>query len=80
MNNNFKLRTVILGVHTSIVDIVIKNMSFDGQTVTHSFSPDYDIITFKTFDCMKVIPTIQLYAPFIKVIMPLELDKEIQKN
>lgn len=80
MNHITRLVTVSLAVHTNVVEDVSKRMSFNEQTVTHSIHPEYDIITFKTFDYMEVIPTIQQYMPYIKVIMPGILDDELKNK
>ena len=80
MNESTKPVSIALAVHTKIVDIFNKSISFDKQEVRDSASPEYNIVTFETSDYEEVVERIQQNLPYVKVIMPIELDNIVRKN
>jgi len=50
------------------------------QSIRPSEHPDYEIMTIYITDLMEIIPTIQQFLPFIKVISPDDLDKQIREH
>lgn len=80
MNRDSSSETVALAVHKHIVDNFRQKPLSDEQIISSTIRSEYDIITFETIDYMKFVPIIQQFMPFVKVIMPLELDIQIRKN
>lgn len=80
MDKDTSLTTVALAVHKNIIDNFHLQPLSNEQVISSSIRSEYDILTFETSDYMKMIPTIQQFMPFIKVIMPIELDTQIRKH
>ena len=80
MNQDNNPTTVALAVHKNIIGIFHKQPLGDEQVISSSIRPEYDILTLETVDYMEMVPTIQQFMPFIKVIMPRELDYKIRQH
>lgn len=80
MHKDTNLTTVALAVHKKIIDNFHMKPLSDEQVISSSIRSEYDILTLETIDYMKMIPTIQQFMPYIKVIMPIELDAQIRKH
>lgn len=75
-----KIIIVELAIHKKIIDYFNANPISDTQIISSSIRSEYDIMTLETVDYMEIIPTIQQFMPFIKVIMPVELDLQIREH
>lgn len=80
MSQNNSLTTVALAVHKKIIDQFHAQPLSDEQTISDSIRPEYDILTLETDDYMNIASIVQQYMPFIKVIMPVELDIQIREH
>lgn len=80
MNEEDNITTIALAVHKKIIKQFHAQPLSDNQVINESIRPEYNIITIETADYMSVVPIIQQYMPFIKVIMPIELDIQIREH
>ena len=80
MNKDNKNITVVLAVHKNIIDTFRVQPISEKQFISDSAQSEYDIITLESVVYSDVVPTIQQFLPFIKVIMPVELDTQIRKH
>lgn len=80
MNKDENNTTVVLAVHKNIIDVFHKQPISEKQLISDSAQSEYDIITFESIEHNEIIPTVQKFMPFIKVIMPIELDTQIRKH
>lgn len=80
MNKDITFTTVELAVHKKIIDYFHIQPLSDKQVITNSIRPEYDIVTIESVNCMEIIPIIQQFLPFIKVIMPIDLDLQIREH
>jgi hypothetical protein len=80
MTENSNLTTVALAVHKKIIDQFHAQPLSDEQTISDSIRPDYDILTLETDNYKNIASIVQQYMPFIKVIMPVELDIQIREH
>lgn len=71
---------VELAIHKKVMDEFLMQPLSSNQTITKSIRPQYDIVTLEIFDYMDIIPTVQQFLPFIKVLIPLELDLKIREH
>lgn len=72
--------TVVLAVHKKIIDTFRAQPISEKQFISNSAQSEYDIITLESVVCSDVVPTIQQFMPYIKVIMPIELDTQIRSH
>lgn len=80
MNEENSLVTVALAIHKNIVDHFHAQPLSDKQVISDSIRPEYDIMTLETADYTSIVPIIQQFMPFIKVLMPVELDLQIRER
>lgn len=80
MNKDNNNTTVVLAVHKNIIDTFHAQPISEKQFISNSAQSEYDIITLESVVYSDVVPTIQQFLPFIKVIMPVELDTQIRKH
>jgi len=72
--------TVELAVHKNILDYFDTQPDFKQHSLSRSVMPEYDIVTLENVDYMKIIPIVQQFLPFIKVITPAVLDMRLRKH
>lgn len=80
MTEDSNLTTVALAVHKKIIDQFYAQPLSDEQIISESIRPEYDILTIETDNYMNIASIVQQYMPFIKVIMPVELDSKIREH
>ena len=73
-------RIIELAIHKNIIHNFHQKPLSKKQTITNSIRPDYEIMTLEDVEYVDIIPIIQRYLPFIKVLMPIELDSAIRKH
>jgi predicted DNA-binding transcriptional regulator YafY len=83
INAHFKDKepqTIELEIHKEIAKYFYRRPLSKKQYLRPSVHDDYEIMTIFITDFMEIIPTIQQFLPFIKVISPDYLDSIIRKN
>lgn len=83
INSYFKDKEHILvelEIHKEIVKYFHRRPLSKKQNLRASQNKDYEIMSIYITDFMEIIPTIQQFIPFIKVISPNKLDSMIKKN
>jgi len=71
---------VELLVHNKVVKYFQRQPLSKYQKITLDNDPNYKLMTLPITDEMEIIPTIQQYLPYIKVISPESLHLKIQEN
>lgn len=83
INANFKDKDPVLvelEIHKEIAKYFHRRPLSKNQILRKSTHQDYEIMSIFITDFMEIIPTIQQFLPFIKVVSPNELDTEIRKH
>ncbi len=83
INAHFKdkeSQPVELEIHKEIAKYFYRRPLSKKQFLRKSENSEYEIMTIYVTDFMEIIPTIQQFLPFIKVISPDELDLKIREH
>lgn len=83
INSYFKDKEHIfveLEIHKEISKYFHRKPLSKKQYLRPSQNSDYEVMSIYVTDLMEIIPTIQQFIPFIKVISPIELDNRININ
>lgn len=83
INAHFKDKKPILvelEIYKEIAKYFHRKPLSQKQSLRPSEHPDYEIMSIYITDFMEIIPTIQQFLPFIKVLSPNELDEKIREH
>ena len=75
-----ELKTVELFIHVKVVHYFERKPLSKNQQILDTEDEDYKLMQISITDYMEIIPTIQQYLPFIKVVSPNDLESKIVKN
>lgn len=80
MNIENESVTVALAVHKNIIKHFRSHPLSERQDICESIRPEYDILTIETDDYKNIVPIVQQFMPYIKVLMPVELDLQVREH